>query len=394
VAVVDESGQPVLSNVCLSARTTGDNPFAVGACDKFDGSTPNASDPDGIVLFKGLPDGSYEILPSPTPPGYRIAKNPIHATVKNADQAQATFILKSGGQTLTIVVPQDAQSGMTNVGCFAVYEADQTVTATDWHASGCVSQNTDNTVAWKLTVPTGDLVVAQTFAPPGVAPAPEQIVTVGKGEQATVTVAPVGGGVIETRLRDDGGKPIKNGCVVAIAAIAGYNGGEARAFGEPNPASCDVDDGIADGRILIHSLPVGDYSVLPVTVPRGYALPAPASATVNANKTAKVELAAVKGGARLTVSIEDPNMSALSQYCSVVFTNNDGKPGERMTQRCDWFSAQTGTIEFSGLPDGDYLLVLDPWDSIVAPPDISPVAVTITGGTGATATVTIPTSSE
>jgi hypothetical protein len=393
VQVVDDSGAPVLGNVCLTAtQTDGDKTGFGSTCDQYDNSTPGSYDPDGTVLLTGLPDGKYEILPNPTPAGYRIAKNPAHATVAGSAMAKATFKLKAGGQSLTIVTQRSDPTASITGGCFSIYEATGHFTLDDWYFFGCQNgQSADGSLTLSLSVPEGNLVIAQSGGTPGQAPMPDKTVTVGKGEQVSVTVETVPAGVIRVAFLDAAGKSVRNGCVEAIGEIDEYQGGRAHPLGEPAPAACDIDDGVADGAITILSLPAGKYRIVPVTPPHGFLLPASASVNVKSGRTATVKLTTAKGGGLLNVAIADASPSPATRgYCVAVFAAQNGKPGERITQRCDSFDGTPGEIAIAGLASGSYLIGLDANGSIVDPPDVPLVAATVTADKTANATIAIP----
>jgi hypothetical protein len=399
VTVVDDSGAPVINDdLCLDAVQTGGT-FQTGQCDSFDNSTPNVFEPDGIVLITGLPKGKYLIEPRPVPAGYQISSdNRVTVTVSEGEAEDATLTLPRGGQTLTITSPINQEDGAVNGGCFFVREDVEEVTEDIWNTSACLDiDQTTGTMSKSLSVLSGDLVITQASVAPGMAPAPDQLITVGEGDEVTVEILPMPSGPVKISLVDPAGEDLRNACFVAIGSLEGYQNGEVQPFGEPTPAACDIDDGFADGVISILSLPAGEFTIVPVTIPSGFAFPAGQPITVEAGETTELEIEATEGGGRLDVIIDQPDTddSGARGNCVAVFADDGGAPGDRVTQRCDSFDGMgDGTISFAGLPAGNYLVSLDPYGTILPVLEVSPAAVAVTDGETTETTITIPATEE
>ena len=395
VSVVDDAGTPILTDICLNARQTdGEQLGFFSNCDSFDNSTPGVFEPDGIVLLSGVEPGAYLIEPATVPAGYQISEQSIlHVSITDRGAEEATLTLEPGGQSLSIVSPVDASTRFIFGSCFTIYEAAAGFSRDNWNVLSCMRFDfEERMMSLSISVPVGELVIVHRPGGPDEAPTPDQHITVGENEQVSVTVETLKEAVIKVTMLDDAGKSVRNGCVSAFSAIEGYRDGATSLFGEPAPAACDIDDGYADGKIAIHRLPPGKYTIVPVTMPSGYALPASKSTTVKAGVTRNMEMQTSKGGAQVIITIMGPDENPDQQSrCVAVFADDGGEPGARITQRCDWYDRDNdGRITIGGLPGGSYLVGLDANDSLVPQPEIPLSKVVAVDGETVAITIDIP----
>lgn len=366
IAFVDETGAAV-PELCAVLEGTGGSSSVCA----FDSSRP------GVASSTRVPIGTYEVVVDDIPVGYQPPDEVPEVEVVQGETTQATVVIPTGGQGISVTVVDDAGTPLTEF-CVGAYpgQLSRIPFGAEPVASRCYgSAPFEPVVLWGVEPGTYS-VFTENVAPPYTQAEPV-VVEVGEGQQPQVTVVhQVGATVLATSLDNDGA-PIPGACFSAF--YAGDDGIEYAGF------ACDgnfTDE--TDGVVALRDLPVGeDVAVVPAFTPNTpTGLARPSAQVVRTDPGVETTLTfKLRRGAKTAVieRVGEDGRPALGS-CFVLFKGDGGQALDNLVgYDCDGGVNADGIIELEGLTSGDYLAY-----EFIAPEDESlledPVPLTVERG--------------
>lgn len=206
-------------------------------------------------------------------------------------------------------------------------------------------------------------VAAQEATPAsGIAPTPEQTVTLATDVDATETTVPLqtaqreapvaeaqqATGTVNITIQDGNLEPVQGACVL----MESQSGADAY--------QCDGrEDGVADGR-LTFTLPPGDYTLVVARAPAGYISGTNIPFSLGAGLTVPVTIDLQPGGRTVFVNAVDQNGELVSEACFSIYTNAGfGRLGELVSSSCTPppGDPDEGNASFPGIAPDNYIAV-------------------------------------
>lgn len=321
------------------------------SCDSFDDND------DGLSSFIDIAPGEYRVVEERAPRGYLTAPAQT-VTVALGETKEIAFNDPLGG-TIEITKYDEDGSQLLTDACFALYLDDGNGNAGELLVYRCddwwTSPGSDG-VTHFTGLDTGDYVVREEVPPAGYALAGEQTVHVEAGQVVPVSFFDPVEARIVVQKTDEANQPLPLRACFALYPDPGTG----QPQGPELAYECDWDE---DGVTVFAALHGGDYIVVEVETPIGYA-PAPAqTVSLVAGQEATLtfqNLPESVAYGRIVVSTTGRNGEDVGQVCYRLHADaGGGVPGAQVSYQggcSDWDSSSPAIL--SGVPTGDYVLVM------------------------------------
>ena len=435
---VDPAGAP-LAGACFSL-TGGSSDAKAFGCDGPGVGTAGPGDglPDGILVLTpvntdgtGVSPGSYTLAETRPPDGYAAA--PDQTVTTEADRATRLTVTNrpgpagTGGLAIRTVDP--AGIALTDY-CYGLFSdggggvRSKVVAASrcdgrpnpDGSANGESDGLADGSLGFS-GVPAGRYVLGLTRAPvltrpPAYEPIADQVVSVTTGQVSQLTITQYRAGTIVIRKVDPAGAPLAGACFSLTGGSS-----DAKAFGcdGPGVGTAGPGDGLPDGILVLTPVNTdgtgvspGSYTLAETRPPDGYAAAPDQTVTTEADRATRLTVTNRPGPAGtggLAIRTVDPAGIALTDYCYGLFSDGgggirdkvvaasrcDGRPNPDGSANGESDGLADGSLGFSGVPAGRYVLGLTRAPVLTRPPAYEPIAdqvVSVTTGQVSQLTIT------
>jgi uncharacterized surface anchored protein len=346
ISVVDETGAAVPSG-CFNAYHANDDgtrgAYGGGGCDAYDGAN------DGTLVVQNLAVGDYVVEQTFVDRGHRLPDKPIPVSLVQGDN-QLSVQNSAGGLDLvldTIGEKKDAVAG----SCYALYRTAEEKQAFDPTAGGCDAYDGETDGRTALAgLDAGDYFLVQTSADGNHTVASDRAVTLAKGKNRKLTIEDPAGGTLALTVDDGTGKRLPGACFALTPAA------------NPEPSNtgyywCDSYDGKNDGKVTLGGLAAGEFVLIQTVTPPDRATAAPLPVSIALGKRQRLKISNTAAGQSTTIAVVDEKKQPVPGVCFVAYTDaGGGKRGDLAAMACDWYDAFDGTVRFSSLVPGDYVL--------------------------------------